>query len=41
MFGVRTMPVPRRRDNGWRLFSMSPAKWLRNKRFDPGMIAIC
>ena len=33
-------PGPRRRDNGWRLFSMSLAKWLRNKRLDPRLIGI-
>ena len=31
---------PRRRDNGRRLFSMSLAKWLRNKRLDPRLIGI-
>ena len=38
--GVSTMPSPRRRDNGWRLFSMSLAKWLRNQPFDPCVISI-
>jgi len=39
-FGAEPWLVQRRRDNGWPLFSMSPAKWLRNQRLNPRLIGV-